>query len=661
MVRYKLFNKLLEENLFHYHFQPIVNTRTGEIIAYEALMRTDDEISMSPTEILEFATRENRLYEIEKLTFFNVLKLMSENHDTFKTNKLFINSISSNPLKDEDFEELFKTYGSLFDNIVLEITEATLIDKAGIKSLQERMLYSNCQLALDDYGTGFSNESILLNTSPNYIKIDRMFLQNINIDSKKQHLVSNLINFAHKNNIKAIAEGVENYEEFVYAITLGVDYIQGFYTGRPNPLLPQVTPEECIDTIFALNQENYLETISRRVYETTKEDNSLSMVALALEQYTELLINVKEIILQGSHDIATNIKINIADNQKCCITLDQVNLQGTEALITLGHNCSVTLKLVSNNNLNNGGIRVPESSDLTITGDGNMIIKTEMRNGVGIGGGYEHSYGNITLAGTGTIKVSNKGEMSIGIGGAHNTTNSVICLDSGNIQVDTSGYEAVGIGNVSGNAIIKIGDCRLQTNTLATKTVAIGCMGGTVKLKSSGVLDVTCEGNKAVVLGSLDNGAGSITILGGRVQLHYNSHIGAGIGAIGGNIDITIQSGDISIYSEGMYITGIGDATGTGNILISNGIISTTLYSAHPLPIGNTSKKVVIDGGNIQCIFPEDYTIVNSYETPLEQRIITLPHAYRRYIGSGNSSYEYLAEHSSRYTDIKVYLPMEII
>ena len=73
------FSQLSEKNLCVYHFQPIVSACTGDIVAYEALMRTDSSIGMFPLEILGAATKYGRLYDIEKATFKNTVKIISEN------------------------------------------------------------------------------------------------------------------------------------------------------------------------------------------------------------------------------------------------------------------------------------------------------------------------------------------------------------------------------------------------------------------------------------------------------------------------------------------------------------------------------------------------------------------------------------------------------
>jgi len=159
----KKFHRLIEENLFEYHFQPIINARTGDIYAYEALMRTNsDVIGLLPVEILDLASKENRLYDIEKLTFYNTLKIMKNTREIFQKKKLFINSVSSHQLTDEDFNLLLLEYGPLFKNIVMELTEATFLNEVGIKILHKRLLDTGCQLALDDYGTGIQTNQYCL-------------------------------------------------------------------------------------------------------------------------------------------------------------------------------------------------------------------------------------------------------------------------------------------------------------------------------------------------------------------------------------------------------------------------------------------------------------------------------------------------------------------
>lgn len=656
------YQKLLAYNLFHYHFQPIVDAKTGEIFAYEAFMRTDpDTINLSPMEILDLATKEGQLYHIERYTFYNTLQLMKKNKELFQNKKLFINSISSHLLSDIDFEELYHNYSSLFHNVVMEITENTLLSKEELTIIQKRLHATGSQLALDDYGTGFSNESNLLIANPDYIKIDRSILHYINVDSKKQYVITSLINFASQHNIKIIAEGIETYEDFEYAISHGVDYIQGNYTSKPSPILIPRIPPEIVEKIQEINGRRSGDCIAAKMYESNG-DSILSPVALSLDKYSDLIIREHEVTLEGTKDLTANLSIIVPDNHTCQINLVYVRLCGNEKpAIILGKNCNVILNLVGDNYITNDSIRVPETSELKIIGEGNLTVQAERSNHVAIGGTALQAYGNITLASTGFIKVSCIGNTSVAIGGGQNPYNSLIQIISGSIYIETSGFNTVGIGCISGNAKIKIMNSKVKITAEGSKAVAIGVLRGYVDICSSGNLVIKCTGKHAIAIGSMEDSDGKILIEDGIISIHFNSYCGSGIGALDGRVAIDILKGDITIFGEGTDIIGIGDHAGFGDIRIKNGTISVQLYATNAIPIGGERCNVIIDGGNIQCDFPEQITPVNTFGTPLVARIIMNSDEFRCNVDTVTYSYEYQASYCERYPYIKVYLPESIL
>ncbi len=109
--RYGEFRMLIEKNLLTYHFQPIVDARTGNIYAYEALMRSTGDIKMSPLEILDIAKEYNMLYDVEKATMFNVLARYEREKENFGGAKVFINTIPGNFLKQGDIVRLKERFG----------------------------------------------------------------------------------------------------------------------------------------------------------------------------------------------------------------------------------------------------------------------------------------------------------------------------------------------------------------------------------------------------------------------------------------------------------------------------------------------------------------------------------------------------------------------
>lgn len=235
----KVVGSILDNNLFTYHFQPIVNAKDGSIYAYEALMRTDVEPRVSPLQVIKYAEHLERLYDVEKATFFNVLKCIEENKVLFEGKKVFINSIPGKQLEGEDASHLAVKLRKFSSSVVVELTEQTEADDAALERMKEGFRSMGVETAVDDYGTGYSNIINLLRYAPNYVKIDRMLLTGIQDNLQKQHFVKGIIGFAHENNFKALAEGVETAQELETVISLGVDLIQGYYTAKPNAEIVQ--------------------------------------------------------------------------------------------------------------------------------------------------------------------------------------------------------------------------------------------------------------------------------------------------------------------------------------------------------------------------------------------------------------------------------------
>lgn len=242
---------LISRNRFIYHYQPIIDVKSKNIYAYEALMRTDTEINMSPLDVLATADSYHRLYDIERATFFNVMEQYSkEQADKFKYRKVFINSIPGYFLDQRDREEIREKYSSLFDYFVFEITEsgdASDEEVSLIKTLGNNEF--GIPIAIDDYGSGCSNIVNLLRYAPQIIKVDRFLITDIDKDTNKQMFMKGTIEFASASNIKVLAEGVETQEEFKTVVSLGVDYVQGYYTGRPSKEPMSEIPEFVVNDI----------------------------------------------------------------------------------------------------------------------------------------------------------------------------------------------------------------------------------------------------------------------------------------------------------------------------------------------------------------------------------------------------------------------------
>ena len=238
------FELLLQEELVSYHFQPIYSARSGRVTAYEALMRVDLPTLHSPAQVMQLAHETGRLYEIERITVFHsseIFQRMQAQGLLQSDALLFINSIANVSLTVEDVEEYAQRYPELLKRLVVEITEQEDLDRACLERKRNIPGFSG-SFALDDYGSGYSNELNLLELSPRYIKIDISIVRGIDTDRDKQQIVSNIVAYAHARSMQLIAEGIETEAQLRTVIGLGVDLLQGYYLSRPAAVPAPIAP-----------------------------------------------------------------------------------------------------------------------------------------------------------------------------------------------------------------------------------------------------------------------------------------------------------------------------------------------------------------------------------------------------------------------------------
>ena len=230
---------------------------TGETFAYEALMRSRLDSIPTVYEILSLAKQESKLYEIERLTWFKSMESfvdLIQSRAVKKGTRIFINSIPNQDLDDKDVEWFEFHYGEYLNLIVQEITEEERGNREMQAKKEERMRRWGGSIAIDDYGSGYNSEHLLLSVSAQFLKIDMKIIRDIHKDHNKQQIVKNIIYYAHERQIKIIAEGVETYEEMQTVVKLGADYIQGYYFAKPS-LLVQGIDEQKKRKLLELHNE----------------------------------------------------------------------------------------------------------------------------------------------------------------------------------------------------------------------------------------------------------------------------------------------------------------------------------------------------------------------------------------------------------------------
>ena len=370
-IEANIVKSILNNDLISYHFQPIVSAATGDIVAYEALMRADTTPYLAPTVILKYAAFFNRLDDMEKSTFKNVLRTVDGLKDIFDgTRKIFINTIPGHNLRDEDIRELMPYFTSMRGSIVAEYTEQSELTDEALLDLKEMYGKIGLLTAIDDYGSGYSNVNNLLRYMPNYIKIDRLLLSNIGTNPQKQHFVKDIIQFSHDNGIKALAEGVETVDELRTVIKLGVDLIQGYYTARPSREPAYEIDKKVKEQIitFAGGGQDRNDT-----YVAGKE-NRISLVKLDQMKIRHIMINEKEplyrdLIITGVPDMDFDIDININGGYRGVIIIENAVLKQSSggSSFTISGRSEIVLIMKGENEFP-GGIAVEEGSKVELKG-----------------------------------------------------------------------------------------------------------------------------------------------------------------------------------------------------------------------------------------------------------------------------------------------------
>jgi EAL domain-containing protein (putative c-di-GMP-specific phosphodiesterase class I)/CheY-like chemotaxis protein/GGDEF domain-containing protein len=227
----KCINKVieaLENDMFIPYFQPIIDNKTQRIVKYESLIRMKDKNKViSPYFFLKPAKDSGLMNELTKVMFKKSLEVAKK-----KNIALSLNITQEDLLNDEFFEYILSLDSKLCKNITLEILEniddfnTNLVDK--INEIKK----NGFLIAIDDFGSGYSNFQRVIDIDPDFIKIDGSLIKNIE-NPKFFHTVFAILNFAKSLSADLIAEYVENEQIFKIIKMIGIEYSQGYYFSPP--------------------------------------------------------------------------------------------------------------------------------------------------------------------------------------------------------------------------------------------------------------------------------------------------------------------------------------------------------------------------------------------------------------------------------------------
>lgn len=591
-------DRILNENLLSYFFQPIVSAKNGQIVAYEALMRTGAGMKVSPLALIAHAASTNRLYEIEWLTYNNVLKYVAASRDKFRDRHIFINSIPGHFLNDTDFSKLQAQYGELLSQLVVEFTEQAETEGEELRMIQARCQANGMDIAVDDYGTGYSNVTNLLKYSPNYVKIDRGLITNIHEEPKKQHFVTNIIEFAHANGFMALAEGVETAEELRAVIRFGADLIQGNFTSVPNAVPLETIPDRIAAMIVKFSA-SAAKQIMQKTYMLSGEE-IIHLSKLDAEHYTDLLVSQPELEIIGDFNEASGIHIKIKDDTDCHIILRTTRFCAPQQIvspaITLGKNTHVTLEFVGDNRMDTGGILVPETSSLRLTGKGNLSIRADDTKAFVIGHDPDFVCGDITIDLAGCLNILSNGNQCVGIGSGLGKGQKISVVGT-KLFFEMSGKTGVGIGTLDGGAELALSGCEADFTLRMANSVAIGTDEGFAKVRcNTASLSFRGSGTTVCCIGSR-TGGGELFLRDTAILAEVTGQNVLVAGSGDSVPRISLRHCKAEIRAEGMRAMDFGSYESDADLLVLDSDLDVTIQSAKAMHFAADPSHCVHTGG----------------------------------------------------------------
>ncbi len=234
-VRDKL-KRALRDNLLKMHYQPIIDMQSGRIIKFEALVRWQDaELGViSPGEFIPIAEEFGLIHLLGQFVLDQSCQDLARIHKQgFRDVGMSINrSINEFTQSNDQYDAIcsaIEAAGVPYEAVTIEITESVaLASDAYIRSVLESLRRRGVLVSLDDFCTGFSSLSNLIEYKADFLKIDKSFTDNLVSQHNHQVLVENLIRIASALNMKVIAEGVETAEQREKLAEYGCHYLQGY-------------------------------------------------------------------------------------------------------------------------------------------------------------------------------------------------------------------------------------------------------------------------------------------------------------------------------------------------------------------------------------------------------------------------------------------------
>ncbi len=224
-----------------FHLQPQYDINHN-LRGFEALarMKDDDGSFISPADFIPVAEKTGLVDRIDMRVFELSMEFLDKiTRETGTEIMMSVNVSVRHLMKNtfiEDIKNILEAHNIAPERVEIEITESIMIDSAE-KALQRinEIKAMGMKVAIDDFGTGYSSLSYLNNFPSDLLKIDKAFIDQMNMSESSKQYVAMIISIGHILHLKVISEGVESADQVEVLKKIGCDYIQGFVWGKPMP------------------------------------------------------------------------------------------------------------------------------------------------------------------------------------------------------------------------------------------------------------------------------------------------------------------------------------------------------------------------------------------------------------------------------------------
>jgi len=233
------------DSAFRTAFQPIVDTATGEVFAYEALARTAN--GESAGYLLDLLSDAEDCYQFDHLCRAKAIHDATRlNMDTCLSINLLPGAIGRSDYGIDAAIRAAREVGLPLERLIFELSEREYLENRQAMAIQvKQFMAEGVRIAIDDFGAGHAGLGLLVDVPANLLKLDMSLVRNIDSDATRRTVAASLVHMSGELGIDVVAEGIETHAEMEALQSLGIHLMQGFLFGKPitDALPTTVMPE----------------------------------------------------------------------------------------------------------------------------------------------------------------------------------------------------------------------------------------------------------------------------------------------------------------------------------------------------------------------------------------------------------------------------------